>query len=98
MGIEPHQDLVDGGGTTPPQFAPYGLDREWLIEGHGVEPDIVVQNMPGDVVRGKDDQLDKAIEVLLQRMADDPRLVPAPPEYPDKRKPSARAVNAASKR
>ena len=40
-GIEPHQDMVDGGGTTPPQFGIYGLDGSWPIEGWGVEPQIV---------------------------------------------------------
>ncbi|HVP10366.1 MAG TPA: S41 family peptidase, partial [Phycisphaerae bacterium] len=62
IGIEPHQDLVDGGSITPPQFGLYGLDRRWLIEGIGVVPDIQVQNMPGDVVRGKDAQLDAGME------------------------------------
>jgi len=88
VGIEPHQDLVDGGVTTPPQFAPYGLDGEWLIEGVGVVPDIEVQNQPADVLRGKDPQLDEAIEVLLARLAEDPMEVPAPPPYPDKSKPA----------
>lgn len=87
VGIEPHQRLIDGGTTTPPQFAPYGLERKWLIEGHGVDPDIEVQNMPGDVLHGRDAQLEKAIEVLLEKLEQDPRELPAPPPYPDKRKP-----------
>jgi tricorn protease len=86
VGIEPHQLLVDGGTTTPPQFAPYGFNGRWLIEGHGVEPDIVVQNMPADVLRGQDAQLDKAIEVLRNMLRDDPKAVPSPPPYPDKQK------------
>ncbi len=57
VGIELHQPLVDGGGTTPPQFGAYSLSRTWQIEGHGVDPDIEVDNMPGDVLRGKDAQL-----------------------------------------
>ncbi len=86
VGIEPHQNLVDGGVTTPPQFAPYGLDGRWLIEGHGVEPDIVVENLPGDVMAGRDAQLEKAIEVLLPKIEADPRSIPDPPPYPDKSK------------
>jgi hypothetical protein len=46
IGIEPHQDLVDGGGTTPPQFGLYGLDGTWLIEGWGVEPDSWCRTCP----------------------------------------------------
>ncbi len=86
IGIEAHQDLMDGGGTTPPQFGLYGLDRTWLIEGHGVEPDIEVQNFPGDVVRGQDAQLDAGIGNVTQMIADNPKEIPAPPQYPDKSK------------
>jgi len=91
VGIEPHQDLVDGAVTTPPQFAPYGLSGQWLIEGHGVEPDIDVQNAPGDVLRGSDPQLETAIEVLLGKIEADPMAIPDRPDYPDKSKPSEAA-------
>jgi len=86
VGIEPHEDLVDGGTVTPPQFGLYGLDRRWLIEGVGVVPDIEVQNMPGDVVRGKDAQLDAGIENVLKRLKENPAELPPPPAYPDKSK------------
>ena len=85
IGIELHQDLVDGGITTPPQFGLFGLDRTWLIEGRGVEPHIEVWNLPGDVLAGKDTQLDAAIENLKQQMPTGPNF-PPPPEYPDKSK------------
>jgi len=86
VGIEPHQDMVDGGGTTPPQFAPIGLDGTWIIEGHGVEPDIVVMNRPADVVAGRDAQLEAAVEHLLTRLRDegDQWRLPGRPAYPDK--------------
>ncbi len=88
IGIEPHQPLIDGGTVTPPQFGLYGLDRTWLIEGIGVVPDIEVQNMPGDVMRGKDAQLDAGIENVLQRLKEDgPFELPPPPAYPDKSRP-----------
>jgi len=89
VGIEPHQDLVDGGGTTPPQFAPFGLNRMWLIEGHGVDPDIEVQNMPGDVVRGKDAQLEAAIAHVMGLIAEQPKTLPATPEYSKRPKPQS---------
>lgn len=92
VGIEPHQLLVDGGTTTPPQFAPFGLDGKWLIEGHGVEPDIVVQNMPADVLGGRDPQLDKAIEVLRNQLREDPKRLPETPPYPDKAKKAQAAA------
>jgi tricorn protease len=89
VGIEPHQDLVDGGVTTPPQFGIFGFDGRWLIEGHGVEPDIVVQNEPGEVLAGRDAQLETALEFLTGRIASDPMPVPdEPPDFPDKSKES----------
>ena len=92
IGIEPHQDLVDGGSVTPPQFGLYGLNRKWLIEGVGVVPDKEVQNMPGDVLRGVDTQLDAGIENVLKRIAEKPPVLPPPPPYPDKsRKAGANA-------
>ena len=86
VGIELHQPLIDGGATTPPQFAPYGLDRTWFIEGHGIDPDIEVQNLPGDVVRGKDTQLEAGVKYILDRIREDPMEIPSRPPYPKKAK------------
>lgn len=86
VGIEPHQKLLDGAITTPPQFAPYGLNRQWLIEGHGVDPDFVVPNTPADVLQGKDAQLEKAVTMLVQQIEKSPQPIPDPPAYPDKSK------------
>jgi tricorn protease len=86
VGIEPHQDLVDQGVTTPPQFAPYDLQGNWMIEGHGVDPDIEVQNMPGDVLRGRDAQLEAAIDHILERLAVEPMELPTAPPHPVKTK------------
>ncbi len=88
VGIESHQPLIDGGETTPPQFGPYNFKGEWIIEGHGVEPTIEVVNMPGDVLKGKDAQLDKAIEVILAKIKNEPKAYPVQPPYPDKSKPT----------
>ncbi len=86
IGYEAHQPLSDGGTVTPPQFGLYGLDGEWLIEGVGVVPDMEVQNMPGDVLRGKDDQLDAGIEYVMQQLREYPPQLPETPPYPDKSK------------
>ncbi|PID81353.1 hypothetical protein CSB20_03535 [bacterium DOLZORAL124_64_63] len=89
IGIEPHQGLVDGGTTTPPQFGLFTLDGTWPIEGWGVEPHIVVMNMPADVVAGEDTQLDAAIAYLLDQLenAKGKWDIPGTPAYPDKSKP-----------
>ena len=87
IGMEPHQNLVDGGTVTPPQFGLYGLNNKWLIEGIGVVPDMEVQNMPGDVMRGKDAQIDKALEWITMQLKRQPVQLPEPPPYPDKSRP-----------
>jgi tricorn protease len=76
--------LVDNGIMTAAEFGVYGPEGEWLIEGHGFEPDIVVDNLPHDTFNGGDAQLDAAIRHLEKLIADDPREVPEAPEYPDK--------------
>ncbi len=86
VGIELHQPLVDGGGTTPPQFGAYSMSRTWQIEGHGVDPDIEVDNMPGDVLRGQDTQLETGIANIMKRIKKDPHDLPARPAFPDKSK------------
>jgi tricorn protease len=88
VGIEAHQNLVDGGGVTPPQFGEYNFKGEWIIEGHGVDPDIIVVNMPKDVLAGKDTQLERAIEVILDKIKNEPMPLPQRPPYPDKSKPT----------
>ncbi len=76
--------LSDGGLARAPQTGVYGPEREWLIEGHGVEPDIVVDNLPHATFEGRDAQLERAVEYLKMLIEADPRDVPAPPPYPDK--------------
>ncbi len=74
VGIRANKRLVDGGVLTQPEFAFYWLDREdgWGIENHGVDPDIVVENLPQDLMRGADPQLDRAIEEVLRLRAETP--------------------------
>jgi len=82
-------DLVDLGIASAAELGVYGPEREWLIEGWGFEPDIVVENPPHATFVGGDAQLDAAVKHLLERIAEDPREVPPPPAGPDKRKDSA---------
>lgn len=79
--------MSDNGLARAPQTGVYGPEGEWLIEGHGVDPDIVVDNLPHATFNNGDAQLDKAIEVLLKKLEEDPRAVPKHPAYPDKSYP-----------
>ncbi len=82
-GIRGDIPLIDGGYITRPEFADYGLDSKWVVENHGVAPDIEVDNRPDDVVRGKDAQLDRAIEEVMKPIEANPKkLPPRPPDLP----------------
>ena len=76
--------LSDGGVARAPMNGVYGPESQWLIENHGVDPDIVVENLPHATFGGKDAQLEAAIDHLLEEIRKDPRPVPKPPAYPDK--------------
>ncbi len=75
--------LADRGMATAAETGVYA-DGQWLIEGHGVDPDIVQDNLPHATFGGQDAQLDRALQVLQDAIAKDPRPVPAAPAYPDK--------------
>ncbi len=89
VGIRGDKPLRDGGMMTEPEFGgwdPQGKD--WIIEGHGVDPDTVLDLNPDGLIHGKDLQLDYAIDYLLKEIAKDPRdLAPKPPIRPRPLKP-----------
>lgn len=76
--------LSDGGLARAPMNGVYDKDGNWLIEGHGFEPDIVVENLPHATFKGEDAQLNAAIQLLEKKIKEDPRKVPDAPVYPDK--------------
>ncbi len=79
--------LVDRGIATAAENGVYGPEGAWLIEGHGVDPDTVVDNLPAATFRGEDAQLDAAIKYLQEQIRLHPVPVPAPPKYPVKAGP-----------
>jgi len=76
--------LADRGIATAAEMGVYGPEGKWLIEGHGVDPDIVVDNLPHATFEGSDAQLDAALKYLQEQIRKDPRPVPKPPPYPNK--------------
>jgi tricorn protease len=76
--------LVDKGMASAAQTGVYGPEGKWLIEGHGVEPDMVVDNLPHATFRGTDAQLEAAIKYLQDLIKNEPVDVPPPPPFPDK--------------
>ena len=76
--------LTDNGIARAPMFGVYGPEGEWLLEGRGYEPDIELDNLPHETFNGKDAQLEAAIKLLQEKIAAEPRELPAVPTYPDK--------------
>jgi tricorn protease len=76
--------LVDRGIATAAEFGVYGPEGQWLIEGHGVDPDSVVDNPPHATFGGEDAQLAAAIAYLQRQIREHPVPVPPPPAYPRK--------------
>jgi tricorn protease len=86
VGIRGSLPFIDGMDLRKPEFASYSSESsDWIIEGHGVEPDITVDNDPAQEYKGIDNQLDKAIEVILTQLKDY-KGVPPIPQPPDKSK------------
>jgi tricorn protease len=82
--------LVDRGIATAAEFGVYGPEGAWLIEGHGVDPDLVVDNLPHATFKGGDAQLDAAIAHLQELIRTKPMPVPPAPPYPNKAGPPTR--------
>ena len=85
VGVSMFTPLVDGGGFTAPDYRVYSTDGRWVIENEGVEPDITVDLDPAEMARGYDAQLMKAVDVLMKKIAEEPR--PAPPRPPFPKRP-----------
>jgi len=76
--------LADSGIASAAEVGVYGPEGKWLIEGHGVDPDAVVDNPPHRAFTGGDAQLDAAIGYLQDEIRKDPRPLPKAPSYPNK--------------
>lgn len=80
IGISANPSLIDGGSLVVPFFRFYTPEREWRVENEGVAPDMDVELDPTEVNKGRDTQLDAAIQSVLQRLkTSKPTRVPPPP-------------------
>lgn len=85
VGIRGGKPFVDGGAATQPEFTGWGEDGKWLIEGPGVTPDVEVDQVVKNQIKGIDDQLDYAIKWCRQKIKEDPRNDVPRPDFPIKR-------------
>ncbi|HKB02261.1 MAG TPA: S41 family peptidase [Gemmataceae bacterium] len=83
VGIRGSLPLLDGGFLNRPEFARIDVEgKEWIIEGHGVDPDIVQDNDPAKEFAGEDEQLNKAVEVISDKLKTQARELPKVPPFP----------------
>lgn len=84
VGITGLGGLLDGGVAFVPIQGTNDTDGSWIIEGHGVDPDIEVDNDPQSVVNGRDPQLERAVAEVLAAIEREPRKLPSRPPDPVK--------------
>jgi tricorn protease len=68
--------LIDGGQITAPDYRIYDSEGRWVVENHGVDPDIVVDQDPVEMDRGYDAQLMTGLRVLQEKIKTEPRPWP----------------------
>ena len=86
VGISGSLPYMDGTDIRVPFFTNYDAKTgQWIVENHGVDPDILLDNDPIQEQAGIDQQLEKAIEVALEQLKDRKPLpgVPAPRTFKD---------------
>ena len=84
VGVTDRGPLLDGGTVFVPEFGAADADGHWIIEGHGVDPDIVVDQDPVAVLKGHDPQLERAVEELMKSLPAVPAGLPGRPAPPVK--------------
>jgi tricorn protease len=83
VGIGGYPQLIDGGYVTAPRYAIFGLKGDWEVEGHGIAPDVEVQELPKDMAAGHDAQLERAVAIVLEQLKEHPVELPPIPAYPN---------------
>jgi tricorn protease len=82
--------FVDGGSMIAPRGGFFSKDNRWAVENEGVAPDIEVENLPKDVIAGRDPQLERAVEEALRLLEAHPvdraRQEPPSPTWGRRRK------------
>ena len=90
VGIYDYPELLDGGYVTAPRIGIHGLKGEWEVENLGVAPDVEVERDPKTVREGRDPQLEKAVEVVLELLRKNPPPTYVRPPFPDYQSPAAK--------
>jgi tricorn protease len=82
VGLSMFVNLIDGSGITAPDYRIYDPNGKWIVENVGIEPDIAIDLNSEEMARGYDAQLMKGIEVLLEKINEEPRPWPKHEDFP----------------
>jgi tricorn protease len=82
-GLRTNWPLLDEGYVVVPEITFYDLQDRWAVENHGVEPDVEVDDEPGEFLQNRDVQLETAVQRLMTKIGSVPheKLKP-PPDLP----------------
>lgn len=82
VGILGYPVLMDGTRVTAPNLAFWTEDEGYGVENVGVPPDVEVELLPKDAIAGRDAQLEKAIEIVMEELKKNPPKDPKRPAFP----------------
>ncbi len=82
VGILNSQTTIDNGNVEQSNNGFYNKEGKWLVENHGADPDIYIDNDPESLMQGRDMQLEKAIETAKEQIKADPFTFPSKPAIP----------------
>jgi tricorn protease len=88
VGILGFPVLMDGGQITAPNLGIWTSDG-FIVENEGVPPDVEVEQTPADIIAGRDPQLERAIQIAMKQLAENPPKKETRPPFPV-RAPSAK--------
>ena len=82
-GLRTNWPLLDDGSLVVPEITFYDLQGRWAVENRGVDPDVFVEDVPGEFLDQHDAQLETAVARILQKIGQIPqgRLQP-PADFP----------------
>lgn len=83
VGVLGFPEFIDGGVVTAPNLAFFD-ENGFGIENVGTPPDIEVEQLPAQVIKGQDPQLDKAIEIVMDALKKNPPKKAPSPKAPNK--------------
>jgi tricorn protease len=96
VGIYDYPQLMDGGSVTAPRVAFYNRNGQWDVENHGVDPDVEEEITPRDFMTGRDPQLEKAVQLVMDGLKKNPLPVAKRPEFPNYHRQPVEGVPAAA--